>query len=283
MASVSVGHRGVAEQYLNPLQLLRHLWRHRELIRQFTQRDIEGRYRGSYLGIIWSFINPLILLLIYTFVFGVVFKSRWPQAHSDNLAEFALVLFGGLIPFNLFSECVTRAPSVIIGVPNYVKKVVFPLEILAVSSLGAALFHALITLSVLLTANLLVSGTVQWTLVLLPLAMLPLIFLSLGLGWLFASLGVFLRDIGYIVTLLVQVLFFVTPIFYATEAIPEPFQTVIRYNPLTFIVDTSRAVVLWGQPPDWPSLGLWLLASAVVMQLGYAWFMKTKKGFADVI
>ncbi|HEU4328964.1 MAG TPA: ABC transporter permease [Roseiflexaceae bacterium] len=283
MASVSVGHGQGAEYHLNPLHLLRHLWRQRDLIRQFTRREIEGRYRGSYLGLIWSFINPLILLLIYTFVFGVVFQSRWPQARSESLAEFALVLFCGLIPFNLFSECVSRAPSIIIGVPNYVKKVVFPLEILAVSSLGTGLFHALITLSVLLAVNLVVSGVVQWTLVLLPLVLLPLIFLSLGLGWLFASLGVFLRDIGYVVTLLVQVLFFITPIFYPTEAIPEPFQTVIRYNPLTFVVDSSRAVVLWGKLPDWLSLGVWLLGSAVVMQLGYAWFMKTKKGFADVI
>ncbi len=283
MASVSIGHGPAAEQHLNPLHLLRHLWRQRELIQQFTRREIEGRYRGSFLGIFWSFINPLILLLIYTFVFGVVFQSRWPQARSESLAEFALVLFCGLIPFNIFSECVSRAPSIIIGVPNYVKKVVFPLEILAVSSVGTALFHALITLSVLLAVNLVVSGALQWTLVLLPLVLLPLIFLSLGLGWLFASLGVFLRDIGYVVALLVQVLFFITPIFYPTQAIPEPFQTVIRSNPLTFVVDSSRMVVLWGQLPDWLSLGLWLIGSAVVMQLGYAWFMKTKKGFADVI
>lgn len=269
--------------YLNPLALVQNLWRQRELITQFTRREIEGRYRGSFLGLIWSFVTPLILLLIYTFVFGVVFKARWPQARTDSLGEFALVLFCGLIGFNVFSECVTRAPTLILGVPNYVKKVVFPLEILVVSGLGTALFHGLITLSILLTVNLLINGVVQWTLLFLPLVALPLVFLSLGLGWFFASLGVFIRDINYVVALLVQVLFFITPIFYPTEAIPEPFRLAILYNPLTFVVDNSRAVVLWGNTPDWAGLLLWVLASALVMQLGYAWFMATKKAFADVI
>jgi lipopolysaccharide transport system permease protein len=269
--------------YLNPLHLFQRVWAQRELIWQFTRREIEGRYRGSFLGIIWSFITPLLLLLIYTFVFGVIFQTRWPQAQTTSLAEFALVLFCGLIAFNVFSECVTRAPSVIIGVPNYVKKVVFPLEILPISNLGAALFHGLVTLGILLTTNLLVTGAVQWTLILLPLVVLPLIFLSLGLSWFFASLGVFIRDVGPVVTLLVQILFFITPLFYPTEFIPEPYRLAILYNPLTFIVDNVRRVVLWGELPEWPQLALWLVLSAATMQLGYAWFMKTKKGFADVL
>jgi lipopolysaccharide transport system permease protein len=268
---------------LNPLALARNLWRHRDLIRQFTRREIEGRYRGSFLGIFWSFINPLVLLLIYTFVFGVVFQARWPQARSDSLAEFAIVLFCGMVAFNVFGECATRAPGLIIGVPNYVKKVVFPLETLAVSALGAALFHGLVGLVILLVANLLVNGTLHWTLVLLPLVLLPLVLLSLGVSWLLASLGVFIRDIGQAIGLLVQVLFFLTPIFYAFESIPAPLQPLIRLNPLASVVENCRRVVLWGMLPSWPRLGLWILATSAVAVLGYAWFMKTKKGFADVI
>jgi lipopolysaccharide transport system permease protein len=269
--------------YLNPIAMARNLWRHRDLIRQFTRREIEGRYKGSFLGLFWSFINPLVLLLIYTFVFGLVFKARWPNAKTDNLGEFAGTLFCGLICFNIFSDCINRAPGSIISVPNYVKKVVFPLEILAVSAFGSALFHALVSLSILLCANLLFNGSLQWTLLLLPIVALPLVFLSLGLSWFLASLGVFIRDISYTVTLIVQVLFFVTPIFYPLQAIPEPYQSIIRFNPLTSVVENFRRVILWGGQPSWTGLLLWLLATGVVMLLGYAWFMKTKKAFADVI
>lgn len=269
--------------YTNPLHLARNLWHHRELIRQFTWREIQGRYRGSFLGLFWSFINPLVLLLIYTFVFGVIFQSRWPHAKTNSLGEFAVILFCGITAFNIFSECANRATTLIIGVPNYVKKVVFPLEILPVSLLCSALFHGLISLSILLVANLLISGSVHWTLVLLPLVALPLIFLSLGFAWFLASLGVFVRDIGYTVALVVQVLFFVTPILYAIERIPASFQILIRFNVMAPIVENFRRVILWGMLPSWTGLMLWLLVTTIVMLLGYAWFMKTKKAFADVI
>jgi lipopolysaccharide transport system permease protein len=283
METIITSQADSVTQHLNPLALLRNLWRNRNLIRQFTRREIEGRYKGSFLGLFWSFVNPLFMLLVYTFVFGVVFKARWPNAKTDNLSEFAITLFSGLIAFNIFSECVGRAAGMIISVPNYVKKVVFPLEILPVSLLGAALFHALVSLSVLLAANLLITGGIRWTLLLVPVVLLPLIFLSLGLGWFLASLGVFIRDISYTVSLVVQVLFFVTPIFYSIESIPEPFQTIIRFNPLASIVENLRRVVIWGILPRWFGLALWLLMTGVVMILGYAWFMKTKKAFADVI
>lgn len=270
-------------RHLNPLALALNLWRQRDLIRQFTWREIEGRYRGSNLGLLWSFVNPLALLLIYTFVFGVVFRSRWPNGGNGSLIEFALVLFSGMIAFNIFSECVARAPQLVISVPNYVKKVVFPLEILPVSALGAALFHGGVSLSILLLANLIVSGRLPWTLVLLPLVLLPLVLLSLGLGWFLSSLGVFIRDIGHSVGLVLQVLFFMTPIFYPIEAVPALLQPLIWLNPLTGIVENWRRVVLWGQLPSWSSLLLALVLNAVILILGYTWFMKTKKAFADVI
>ncbi|GAB4216384.1 MAG: ABC transporter permease [Roseiflexaceae bacterium] len=269
--------------YLNPLTLARSLWQQRSLIWQFSQRDVVGRYKGSFLGIFWSLVNPLALLLIYTFVFGVVFQSRWPQARTTSLAEFALITFCGLMVHNVFAETLVRAPLLIVNVPNYVKKVVFPLEVLAVSSLGGALFHGGISLAILLGALLLTNGGIAWTLPLLPLVLLPLVFLSLGLSWFLASLGVFIRDIGHSITLAVQVLFFLTPIFYPLEAIPEPFQTLIRLNPMSAIVGNTRAVVLWGQLPDWTSLTVWTLIGGAVMVLGYTWFMKSRRAFADVI
>lgn len=272
--------------YLNPISLARHLWIHRALIAQFTRREVEGRYRGSFLGLFWSFVNPLVMLLIYTFVFGIIFKARWPQARTNSLGEFATVLFCGLIAFNTFSECINRCTGLIITVPNYVKKVVFPLEILPVSVLGSALFHMLISLSILMVANILISHTVQWTLILLPLVMLPLVFLSLGLAWFLCSLGVFVRDISYTVTLVVQMMFFLTPIVYSIDTlkgVPSNLQRIMRLNPLASIVENFRRVVLWGMMPSWVGLALWLAFTGAVMMLGYAWFMRTKKGFADVI
>lgn len=270
-------------EFLNPFHLSRNIWHRRELIRQFTLREIQGRYQGSLFGILWSFATPLIQLLIYTFVFGIVFKARWDQAQSDSLGQFALVVFCGLTTFNIFSDCIYRSSHLIISVPNYVKKVVFPLEILPISVFFTALFHGVISLSIVLVANILVNHTLQWTLLLLPLIILPLIFLTLGLSWLLASLGVFFRDISYIVTLIMQVLFFTSAIFYPLKSIPPPYQAVIQLNPMLPIIEDFRRVILWGKPPSWVDFTLWLLATGTFMLLGYAWFMKTKKGFADVI
>jgi lipopolysaccharide transport system permease protein len=269
--------------YLNPIKMARNLWLHRDLIGQFTRREIEGRYRGSFLGLFWSFVNPLVLLLIYTFVFGVIFKARWPNAKTNNLGEFAVTLFCGITAYTIFSESVGKAAALVVGVPNYVKKVVFPLEVLPVSTLGAALFHSGISLIILLIARLLMAGDIAWTLVFLPLVILPLLLFCLGLSWFLASLGVFVRDINYTVALVIQVLFFLTPIFYAVENIPEPYRTIIGFNPLTPIVENVRRVVLWGLPPLWAELLLWIVVTGALMVLGYAWFMKTKKAFADVI
>ncbi len=268
---------------LNPLGLARNLWHSRDLIGQFTSREIEGRYRGSFLGLFWTLINPLALLGVYTFIFGVVFKSRWPQARTDSLADFALILFCGMATFTVFSECVSRAPVLIVNNPNYVKKVVFPLEILPISVLGAALFHGAISLSIVIVANLLLHGSLPWTVVLVPIVALPLVLLTLGVSWLLASLGVFIRDMSYVITLLVQILFFITPIFFAVDVLPKDFQPVLRMNPFTDIVDNMRRVVLWGQLPDWQGLAVVTAAGALVTLLGYAWFMRTKRAFADVL
>jgi lipopolysaccharide transport system permease protein len=278
-----IARPAVADSYLSPIQLLGNLWRHRDLMQQVTRRDVESRYKGSILGILWLFIQPLILLATYTFVFGVIFKARWPNMVGDDLGDLALIIFCSLIPFNLFSESISKAPGIILTVPNYVKKVVFPLEILPVSVLGAALFQAAINLGILLIAAIVVTGRIQPTLLLLPVVLLPLLCLTLGLSWFLASLGVFIRDVSQIIGLALQVLFFLTPIFYPVEVIPEPFDSIVLLNPLAAVVDNFRRVVLWGVRPQWTPLAVSTLTSGVVMLLGYAWFMRTKKAFADVI
>ena len=283
MATLITSRSESVWHYLNPIAMVRNLWQHRDLIRQFTKREIEGRYRGSFLGLFWSFINPLVLLLIYTFVFGIVFKSRWPEGPTGGLAEYAIIIFCGLVTYNVFSECVGKASNLVIQVPNYVKKVVFPLEILPVSVLGGALFHGGIGLIILLTANLLMGGRLNWTIVFLPIVLLPLIFLCLGLGWFLSSLGTFIRDINYTVALIVQVLFFLTPIFYSLSAVPQAARSLIYLNPLTSIIENVRSILLWGTLPDWQDIITSIILSVTMMLLGYAWFMKTKKAFSDVI
>lgn len=276
--------RDSARQYANPVKMVRHLWQHRELIWQFTKREVLGRYKGSVLGLVWSFITPLLMLVIYTFVFSVIFKARWGNDLSDSSQTgFALTLFTGLIAFNVFSECISRAPGLIISNPNYVKKVVFPLEILPVSVLGSALIHSLFSIAILLAANLIFHGFMLWTIIFLPLMYLPLALLCLGLGWFLASLGVFIRDVGQLIGVALQVLFFMTPIFYPISALPENLRFVLYLNPLTFIINHFRRVILWGQMPDWGEFGLITVLTGLVCLLGYIWFMKSKKTFADVV
>ncbi|HXJ33713.1 MAG TPA: ABC transporter permease [Candidatus Eisenbacteria bacterium] len=270
-------------RFLNPLRPMRDLYVHRELLGQFARREIEARYRGSYLGLLWSLITPLVMLATYTLVFSTIFQARWRVDAVPQRGEFALTLFAGLIAFNLFAECVTRAPTLVVANTNYVKNVVFPIQILPVSALGAALFHGVVNVAILLVASLVVFGTLSHTLWLLPVAALPLLAFSLGLSWLLASLGVFLRDTTYAVGMATQILFFLTPVFYRADAVPEPLRTVLGLNPLSNIVEDFRRVLVWSQTPDWTAWSIAMATSAAVFVLGYAWFMITKPGFADVL
>jgi lipopolysaccharide transport system permease protein len=259
------------------------LWRHRRLIGQFVRREVQSRYRGSLLGLFWSFLTPLLLLAIYTFVFGVVFQARWPEHGGGSLAEFAVVAFSGLILLNLFAECVSRAPGLVVGSATFVKRVVFPLEILPVVSLGSALVTAGASLAVLLGVRLAMEAALPWTVVLVPVVVVPLVLLTLGVAWLLASLGVFMRDIHYVVVLLLQALVFVTPIFYPLEAVPESLRGLLALNPLYPVVDDFRRVVLWGRLPDWPR---WMLSTGfgvLAAWLGHRFFLKTRRAFADII
>ncbi len=237
------------------------------------------------MGLTWSLLNPILMLTVYTFVFSVIFKSRWGSAATseESRAQFALILFVGMIVHGLFAEVVNRAPGLIVGNANYVKKVVFPLEVLPVVTVGAAVFHAFVSLGVLLTAFGPVHGFIPWSAVLLPVILLPFLLLIVGLAWMLASLGTYLRDIGQTVGIVTSVMMFLSQVFYPMSALPEAFRPFFMANPLTFVIEQSRNVLIWGHSPDWPGLAIYAVISVAVAAAGFAWFQKTRKGFADVL
>lgn len=267
---------------VSPNEIIGSLWRNRRLVKSLIQREVLGRYRGSIMGILWSFITPILMLTIYTFVFSVIFKARW-SSESNSMAEFGMVLFAGLIMFNIFAECVGKAPTLILTNTNYVKKVVFPLDILPWVSLGSALFHAIISLGVWLVAYLIFFGVPHVTVLLLPLVVLPLVFVIMGICWGLASLGVYLRDVGQFVGLLISVVMFLSPIFYPASALPQEYRWLLMLNPLTSVIEGARDVLFWGVVPDLAFLGFYLLVSLIFAWLGFVWFQKARKGFADVL
>ena len=246
-------------------------------------REVVGRYKGSIFGLAWSFFNPLMMLAVYTFVFSVVFKARWGIDVSEGKTDFALVLFVGLIIHTLFAEVLNRAPTLILSHANYVKKVVFPLETLIFVSLSVALFHAAISFLVLLAAFVVLNGLPSWTVIYTPATLLPLLPLTLGFGWLLASLGVYLRDIGQLMGIITTALLFLAPVFYPLTALPEAYQLVLHINPLTYPIEQTRAVVIFGDMPDWAGLGVYTMISVLICWIGFWWFQMTRKGFADVV
>lgn len=266
----------------SPVGAVRSLWTNRQLIARMGQREIIGRYKGSAMGLAWSFITPLFMLAIYTFVFSVVFQARWGTS-EESKTQFAVVLFAGLIVHTLFSDVINRAPQLVLGNVNYVKKVVFPLEILPVVQLLSATFHALVSVAVLIAAQLVFQGSLPITALLLPVVLLPFLLLTLGLAWCLASLGVFVRDVGQTINLITSVMLFMSPVFFPVQSLPPALQPWMHLNPLTFVIEQVREVVVWGRLPDWQGLAVYSLASIATAWLGFAWFQKTRKGFADVL
>lgn len=267
---------------MNPFIIGKTLWRNRELIRQLTKREVISRYKGSYLGFFWSVLSPLVMLFIYTFVFTVVFNAKW-SVNSGNKLEFALIIFSGVCTFNVFAECVLRSPGLILSQANYVKKVVFPLEILPVVALGSALTQWLISMIILLIGILLILGSIRITTLLLPVVMFPFLLLTLGLSWFLAALGVFLRDINHIIGLFVQALMFLSPIFYPVSVVPDQLKLIYYLNPISFVVEDIRRILIWGQQPNWNWLFWGTIISCLIAILGFTWFQKTRGGFADVL
>lgn len=265
----------------SPLALLSKLWNQRYLIAQMARREVVVRYKGSLVGLGWSFFNPVLMLAVYTFVFSVVFKARW--GIGDDNTSFAIVLFVGLIVHGLFSEVINRAPGLIGSNVNYVKKVIFPLEILPVVTMGAALFHAFISVLVLLCGFVVLNGYIHWTAILLPVVISPFLLMTLGFAWMIASMGVYLRDVGQFVGQVTTVMLFLSPVLYPISMLPERFHVFLMINPLTFVIEQARIILLLGHLPDWRGLAIYTMVSALVAWLGYFWFQKTRRGFGDVL
>ncbi|WP_042150698.1 MULTISPECIES: ABC transporter permease [unclassified Pseudoalteromonas] len=265
-----------------PVEMFFSLWKHRTLLLRLIKRDIIGRYKGSIMGIFWSFFNPLLMLAIYTFVFGEVFNARW-SGGVDSKVEFALILFSGLIVFNLFSECISQAPGQIIANKNYVKKVIFPIETLSWVTMGSAIFHFIISMTVWIIAYILLYGVPHFTILFTPIILLLLMGIIMGFSWFLAAFGVYLRDIGQVVTLLITATMFLSPIFFPLSAMPQVYQPFLMMNPLTIPIEQLRAIAFYGELPNWNLLFNYSLVSTFIAWLGFVCFQKTRKGFADVL
>ncbi len=267
----------------NPIHIFRHLWRHKELIGQLTRREVLYRYKGSYLGLAWVFLQPLLLLGVYTFVFSVILGIKWGMAVQNDQLGFAMVMFCGVLTFNILGEAANAAPGLILGHPNFVKRVIFPLEILPVVKLLGTIVHSCFGLVILFLGMAIGHHPFHWTILLLPLVWLPMAMFSMGCAFLLSSLGVFIRDIGATVGVLVSMCFFMSPIFYPLEAVPEKFRTLCQLNPIAIYVADARRVMLFGELPDWPWFFAGLVLSILVMVFGFVFFMRSKPAFADVI
>jgi lipopolysaccharide transport system permease protein len=265
-----------------PLDVVGRLWRHREIVWQMSRREVLSRYRGSTFGLFWSVLQPLALLALYSFVFGMVFQTRWGMP-VEGRGEFALVLFAGLVVYTIFSECVLRAPLLVLAYPSYVKRVVFPLEVLPWVAMASALFHAMVSLGVLLVACLALHGTLPWTVVTIPLVLLPCVLFTLALTWFLSALGVYFRDTVQVVGLFTTAVMFVSPIFYSVTALPERIRWWVRLSPLTTTIEQLRAAVFLGEAPRWPELAASVAVGLVAAWAGLRWFERTRPGFADVL
>ena len=268
--------------YTDPRAIPLSLWRRREVVWQLARREVVTRYRGSMLGMFWAFGVPLLMLAIYTVVFGVVFSVRWPMPVEDRYG-FALILFAGLVVHSIFAECVVRAPTLVLTHATYVKKIVFPLEVLPWVAMATALFHATVSLVVLVLARTVLQGPPPWTVVLLPVILTPCILFTMGVSWLLASLGVYFRDIAQTVGLLTMAMLFLSPVFYPVSALPEGLRSWIWLNPLTAPIEQVRGALFLGQAPAWGEFFVALAIAYGVAWAGLAWFQKTRPSFADVL
>lgn len=258
------------------------LHRNRGLIKALSKREILNRYRGSILGLLWTLINPLILLSVYTFVFSEIFKSQWGKGNGNKI-EAALFIFIGLAIFNILSECINRSPRLILSNTNYVKRIVFPLEILPIASMMSSLFQATISFITWLAVYAMILGSPSLATLYLPLIVLPLILSLMGLSWALAALGVYLRDINQMVGVAITALMFLSPIFYPANHFPATYRHWLYFNPMTLVIEQARDALMWGKAPDLLVLTMENAAALLIAWLGFYWFQKVREGFADVV
>lgn len=256
---------------------------HGHLLLSLVGRDIRARYRGSMLGLVWALINPLLLMGVYYFVFNVVFRFRLPELYGGKDVPFAGFIFAGIILYFAFSEVLTKSPTLISDNSNYVKKVVFPLELLPVVSVLSSAFNFLVALAILLLYLLFSGYGLSPALLALPLLLLPYLLLLLGVAWFVSALSVYIRDITYVAGFLATALMFLSPVFYSLESVPVEFRNVMLGNPLTVYVETFRQILLGGQWPDLQQLLVLWGSGLVSVVVGYSFFQRVRHGFADIL
>jgi lipopolysaccharide transport system permease protein len=258
--------------------------RKRELWWQFTVRAVEVRHRGSYLGVVWLVLNPLLMLALYVTVFGYIFGSHLRGHENETPIDFALAVFLGLSLFHVLSETIAASPSLIVGNPNLVKKVVFPLEILPLANVSAYWFHFLINMGLLFIGGLVVGHPISLAgLLWMPAILGPYVLLTLGVGWFLSSLGVFFRDVSQVTQVVAQIIFYASAIFFSTSILHGLAWQILKWNPLLHTVELSRQVLLWNQPLNFTHLGYTWIAGISACIVGRWFFQKTKHAFADVI
>jgi lipopolysaccharide transport system permease protein len=257
-------------------------WRHRALLRRLVQRDVETKFRGSFLGKIWAALVPLVMLGLYTFVFSVVVQPHWQQAIPSH-SEVALIYFSGLVLFDFFFEGIMRAPNLMFENLTYIKKVVFPLELLGWVVLGGAMFRLAISSGLLLTFYVAIDGLPPLTALIVPLLVVPLALFALGAIWLLSACSVFARDIRHFMGVVAPILMFLTPIFFPVSAIPEHYRILFYANPLTFVLEGMRSALFAGHWQNWGGLLVYTLIAWLVAWAGYRVFMRLRPSFADVV
>lgn len=269
-------------EFPRPLAFLDVGWRHRRLILRLARRKIESRYRGSILGSSWTLLQPLLMLAVYTFVFGAVFQARWGLSDGAQ-TPFALVLFAGMIFYAVFAESINEAPTLMTSNQAYIKQVLFPIEILPWVSLVAALFGFAVNMVLLFLFALVLTGPPPWTALLAPLLLIPLLLMAVGMTWMLSAAGVFLRDLSQVVGVFTTALLFLSPIFYPADRIPDTFRPLYGLNPLVPLIEGFRALLFEGRLPELRAMLLLLGLGWATAWLGYFGFLRTKKGFADVL
>lgn len=266
----------------HPASFAVELWQHRALLWQFTLRNVELRHKGSHLGLVWSFLNPLLMLGLYVLVFGYVFRGGFHETAGETRLDYGLGIFVGLSLYHFFAEVLGLAPTTIVGNPNFVKKVVFPLEILPAANVGGALVHLVISLGLALLGVVTVGRGLQAGVLWLPLILLPLVLLCLGTAWLVSALGVFFRDIGQLTQFATMVLLWASAVFFSAQQYPEAWPW-LRFNPLLLAISLARDAVLWGRPLNLHHLGYVYACGLLACIAGHALFRRMKPAFADVI
>lgn len=246
-----------------------------------VRREVLGRYRGSHFGAAWSLVSPLLLLSVFTFAFHELLGARWPGV--EGRAGFAMMVFAGMVLHGMLAETLVKSPLAVAGQPNFVKKLVFPLTVLPLVTVGGALVHAGVAMCVLVLACLLLGPAPHWTGLLVPLVLVPYVVLLCGIAWILAALGVYVRDIAQLGSVLATAMLFLSPVFYPLSSVPPAYAGIVALNPLTFAVESTRGLLFDGRLPDPALAGGHVLAAVVVAVLGLVLFRRLRPGFGDVL